>query len=48
VLKVGRVHEVVFTIGQCVSAIRGMEVLVFFYITGSCSHVTEVGGPLVL
>jgi len=38
----------VFAIDQRFSAIRGTEVPVFFYLSGSCSHVTEVGGPLGL
>ena len=32
-------------VDQCVSVVRAVEVPVLVCLRGSCSHVTEVGGP---
>ena len=33
-------------VDQCVSAIRAVEMPVFFCLRSNCNHVTELGGPL--
>ena len=48
VLQFGRVRGFLYAYNQCVAAIRAVGMTVFFCLRGSCSHLTEVEGPLGL
>ena len=40
--QVGRVHEVVLRVDQCVSAVRAVKLPVPVCLRSSCSHVTDM------